>query len=165
MYYQRIVKISFISVLFFTTLVNWTYTEGYIVPNLFFVNQQDRTDYYTVAYYLSRIEKPKLLYYRFAERGYGTIAGALPASKYWSTQTDPTQEMLDVQHKDAISGKADFIIAYSTLENDSLFTGIGYNKLYEFTGLVLYSKHKLSVPAPTIKVSNWDVLLKRKVFE
>lgn len=165
MCYQRIVKISFVSVLFFTTLVNWTYTEGYIVPNLFFVNQQDRTDYYTVAYYLSQIEKPKLLYYRFAERGYGTIAGALPASKYWSTQTDPTQEMLDIQYKDAVSGKADFIIAYLTPENDSLFMGIGYKKLYEFTGLVLYSKHKLSVPAPTINVSNWDVFLKRKVFE
>lgn len=165
MFYQRIVKIFIVPVLFFTTLVNWTYTEGYIVPNLFFVNQQDRTDYYTVAYYLSRIEKPKLLYYRFAERGYGTIAGALPASKYWSTQTDPTQEMLDIQHKDAMSGKADFIIAYKTSENDKLFSEIGYYKLYEFSGLTLYSKHNLKNPAPTIKVSNLDILLKRKVFE
>lgn len=163
--YQRIVKVSCVFVLFFTILVNWTYTEGFIVPNLFFNNQQDRKDYYTVAYYLSQIDKPKLLYYRFAERGYGTIAGALPASRYWSTQTDPTQEMLDIQFEDAISGNADFIITYMTSENDSLFSGIGYNKLYEFTGLVLYSKYKLTVPAPTINVSNWDVLLKRKVFE
>jgi len=165
MYYKRIVKISFVSVVFYTTLVNWTYTEGYIVPNLFFVNQQDRTDYYTVAYYLSRIEKPKLLYYRFAERGYGTIAGALPASKYWSTQTGPTQEMLNIQHKDAVSGKADFIITYLTSDNDKLFSEIGYEKLYEFSGLALYSKYKIDAPTSTINVSNWDVLLKRKVFE
>lgn len=165
MYYQRTIKISFVSVLFFTTLVNWTYTEGYIVPNLFFVNQQDRTDYYTVAYYLSQIEKPKLLYYRFAERGYGTIAGALPASRYWSTQTDPTQEMLDIQHRDAVSGKADFIIAYLTSDNDKLFPEIGYHKLYEFSGLVLYSKHIINAPTTEINVSNWDVLLKRNVFE
>lgn len=164
-FYQRMVKVSFLFVLFFTTLVNWTYTEGYMAPNLFFVNQQERTDYYTVAYYLSQIEKPKLLYYRFAERGYGTIARALPASKYWSTQTDPTQEMLDIQHKDAMQGKADFIIAYLTPENDEQFLGIGYNKLYEFSGLVLYSKHKMETTIPKIQVSNWDILLKRRVFE
>lgn len=163
--YRRTRNIIIIMVVFFTTLVNWTYTEGFIVPNLFFVNQQDRKDYYTVSYYISRIEKPTLLYYRFAERGYGTIAGALPASKYWSTQTDPTQEMLDVQYNDAISGKSDFIISYLTLENDKLFTGIGYNRLYEFSGLVLYSKHKITPPQSSlIDVSNWDVLLKRKVF-
>jgi len=163
-FYQRIVKVSIVFVLLFTTLINWTYTEGYIVPNLFFVNQQDRKEYYTVAYYISQIEKPTLLYYRFAERGYGTLAGALPASKYWSTQTDPTQEMLDVQHKDAMSGKADFIIAYNTSENDRLFIGIGYNKLYDFSGLVLYSKYKIQVPVSAVQVSNWDVFLKRRVF-
>ena len=165
MSYRRTRKIIIILVLAFTTLINWTYTEGFIVPNLFFVNQKDREDYYMVSYYISRIEKPTLLYYRFAERGYGTIAGALPASKYWSTQTDPTQEMLDIQHKDAVSGKADFIITYLTSENEELFTGIGYNKLYEFSELVLYSKHKLNPPTTTINVSNWDVLLKRKVFD
>ena len=164
MFYRRIIKVSFVSVLVFTTLVNWTYTEGYIVPNLFFVNKQERTDYYMVAYFMSQIDKPKLLYYRFAERGYGTIAGALPASKYWSTQTDPTQEMLDIQHKDAMSGKADFIIAYMTTENDKLFSEIGYHKLYVFSGLVLYGKHKISVPS-TKHVSNMDVLLKRRVFD
>lgn len=163
--YRRTSKNFFIFVWAFTTLINWTYTEGYIVPNLFFVNQQDRKDYYTVAYYISQIERPTLLYYRFAERGYGTIAGALPASKYWSTQTDPTHEMLNIQHRDAVSGKSDFIITYMTPENNMLFSRIGYNKLYEFSGLVLYSKHKLDAPVSSIEVSNWDVLLKKKVFE
>lgn len=162
--YQRTKRLAVVVVLFLTILVNWTYTEGFIVPNLFFVNQQDRTDYYTVGYYMSQVQRPTLLYYRFAERGYGTLAGALPASKYWSTQTDPTQEMLDVQHRDAMTGKADFIITYLTPENDKLFTEIGYRKVYEFTGLALYSKHKLKIPSEPIRVSNLDVLLKRKPF-
>lgn len=161
--YTRIRNISLVIVASFTVLVNWTYTEGYLVPNLFFLNQQDRKEYYTVAYYISQIKKPSLLYYRFAERGYGTIAGALPASKYWSTQTNPTQEMLDIQHNDAVSGKADFVITYMTNYNDKLFTGIGYNKLYDFSGLTLYSKYKLNPPPVSFSVSNMDVLFKRNV--
>lgn len=162
--YQRVRMLSCACVLAFTVLVNWTYTEGFVVPNLFFVNQQDRTDYYTVAYYMSQVQKPTLLYYRYAERGYGTLAGALPASKYWSTQTDPTKEMLDTQDKDALSGKADFVITYATADNEQLFTGIGYYPLYEFSGLVLYSKHLLKAPGHAISVSNMDVLLKRSMF-
>jgi hypothetical protein len=72
--------------------------------------------------------------------------------------------MLDVQHRDAMTGKADFIITYLTPENDKLFTEIGYRKVYEFTGLALYSKHKLKIPSEPIRVSNLDVLLKRKPF-
>ena len=162
--YQRTKRLTIAVVLFLTILVNWTYTEGFIVPNLFFVNQQDRTDYYTVAYYMSQVPKPTLLYYRFAERGYGTLAGAIPAAKYWSTQSDPTQEMLDSQHRDALTGKADFVITYMTPEYDKLFTGIGYHRVYEFTDLALYSKHQLKAPSQPIRVSNLDVLLKRKPF-
>lgn len=151
-------------ILCYTIFANYFFTEGYIIPNLFFTGQSDRQAYYTVAYYMSQIEKPTIIYYRYAERGFGTPIGALPGSRYWSTQTDPTKEMLEIQYLDAISGKSDFIITYATLENDQLFTRHGYIRLYEFSNLALYSKYELKDPPSTFKVNIWDIFLKHNLF-
>lgn len=152
------------AVLLLVVVVNWTYTQGFIVPNLFFHHHADRQHYYTVGYYMSQVEKPRLLYYRYAERGFGTPVGALPSSKYWSTQTNPTREMLAGQDADIATGRADFVITYSKAEYDSLLTSSGYQRLYEFAPLALYSKHRVQAPPASFRVSSMDVLLKRNVF-
>lgn len=152
-------------VFFLLLLVNYTYTEGFLVPNLFFCsNKIEKKDYYKIGYYLAQVEKPTVIYYRFTDRGFGTPACALPGSVYWHTQTGETNEMKEQQYKDAISGKADFVFCYLSRDNDSLFTSVGYYKQCDTGEFSLFGKNPPPPFPEDFSVGALDVLLKRNPF-
>jgi hypothetical protein len=123
-------------------LANFTFTEGFLVPNLFFcTNKGEKNDFYKIGSYLAQKEKPTIIYYRFTDRGFGTPSCALPGSVYWHTQTGETVEMKRKQYEDAISGKADFVFCYHSSENDSLFTSAGYHKQCDTGEFSLFGKN------------------------
>jgi len=161
---KRVTLTGALSVFLLTIITNYTFTEGFFVPCLFFKDGQRRKDYYEIAYYLAQVSKPTIVYYNLTDRGYGVPAGALPGSVYWTSQTGATKEMVRVQYEDVVSMKSDFVLAHQTAPNDSLFTKLGYVLQCNTAGLSLYSRYSLPPMPSDFSVSNMDVLLKRRVF-
>ena len=161
---KKALMLASVALLLLITL-NFTYTEGYLVPNLLVSgNTAEKADYYKIGYYLSQVEKPTVIYYRFTDRGFGTLAGALPGSVYWHTQTGETEAMKKKQYEDALSARADFVFCYKSEENDSLFTSVGYVKQCDTHEFSLYGKQQPKPFPASFRVSVLDVLLKRNPF-
>ena len=150
---------------------NHTTKRGFIVRNSFFYDNQERTDYYHVAYLMSQIHKPKVIYLESQEYGYGTPADALPGCKYWSSQLGATSTMQAEQLANITN--ADFIITDDRTpnydKNAEILSHAGFKKYYsyELTEIIfdVWSKHELSSPPADFHVSNTDVLFKRKVLQ
>ncbi len=161
---RRVSLVGSLSVFLLVVITNFTFTEGFFVPCLFFKDGQRRKDYYEIAYYLAQLPKPTIVYYNLTDRGYGVPAGALPGSVYWTSQTGATPDMIRVQYEDVVSMKSDFVLAHHTAQNDSLFAKLGYIRQCNTAGLTLYSKHSLTPMPSSFSVSNMDVLFKRRIF-
>lgn len=87
----------------------------------------------SLTYYLRQINKPKIIYHDSFEYGENVLSRALPGSKYWSIQVGASQDMMDEQMRDILSGKADFVVVGSsdTVMQGQL-EGLGYRKLYSY---------------------------------
>lgn len=83
--------------------------------------------------YLRQINKPTIIYYNSFEYGENVLSRALPGSKYWSIQVGASQDMMDEQMRDILSGKADFVVVGSS---DTVMQGqleeLGYHKIYSY---------------------------------
>lgn len=160
------------SVLILYTLFSNMFTQGYVNQDLFFMNNDGRQWYYEAAYYMSQVKKPTIIYYTSMEKGIGTPVDALPGTRYWSSQMGATQEMLGSQLDGVRKGTADFILVSDFSQplalTDSILHTAGYHPVHEHqfnnTHQVLYSRHVLRPLPHDFRVSNWDVLLKRKIF-
>ncbi len=169
---KRLVVSITCAVIFLVTLANYTFTDGYVISNLFFTGNQYRKDYYNVGYLMSQIKNPRIIYYRSSEHGYGTPVNALPGSKYWSSQIGATPQMDKQQTIDVISGQADFIFiddADSPIkEKIVILHESGYHECYHYKTWVhtfkLYTKHNLKPIPSDLQISNLDILFKRKIF-
>lgn len=169
---RGLISMSFILIVFLTYW-NYTFTDGYLLSNLFFYNNEYRTTYYNAAFVLSQVKNPKIVYLDCAIYGWGTPVNALPGSKYYNTQYGETKEMRNRKHQDVLQQIPDFIC----MEEDFLYEdamevvkNAGYKLCYDFHWwhhhFYFYTKHKgIKVPTQNIHVSNLDVLFKRRIFK
>lgn len=173
----NISKHSFISVSFililFLTYWNYTFTNGYLLSNLFFFNNAYRPTFYNAAYILSQVKNPKIVYLDCAIHGWGTPVNALPGSKYYNTQYGETKEMRNRKHQDVLQQIPDFIcMEEAFLHEDAMeiVKKAGYTLCYDFHWwhhhFYFYTKHKgIKPPTKDIHISNIDILLKRRIFQ
>ena len=154
------------------TFWNYTFTDGYLLTNLFFFNNSCRQTYYKAAYVLSQVEKPKIVYLDCAIHGWETPVDGLPGSKYYNTQYGETKEMRTRKLQDITNRLPDFIcMEEACLYEDAVNTvkEAKYKLCYSFNWwhhhFYFYTKHDNIVPPQKdIEVSNWDVLLKKRIF-
>ena len=170
-HFRKTVSLVSVSILLFLFFLNYTTEQGLLIRNAFFYDNQDRTDYYNVSWYMSQIHKPKIIYLETKEYGYGTPADALPGCKYWSTQLGATPAMLSEQLNSL--NNADFIITVRENPNYShniaALQEANFRKCYSYNmtdaTFEVYTKHSLKSPPANFHVSNSDVLFKRKVLQ
>ncbi len=62
-----------------------------------------------VMQYLARIDRPKIMFFS-GDYGYGLLARALPACKYWAQQKEPSVQMLRDREQAVADRRADFIV-------------------------------------------------------
>ena len=137
-----------------------------------FRNSTARSEFYNASYYMSQIERPKVIYYLCGTLGLETPEDGLPATTYWTTQVGATKDMMKSQVNAMASQKADFIIAanntYPFAQTDSLIRRFGYHPLMNFrtieTDFVLYTKHELKEPPANFSISNIQVITKSRIF-
>ena len=87
---------------------------------------------------ISKVNNPKIIYYKTLDNGEGLKADALPGSKYWITQTGATKSMLKRQIDDIKARKADFIITLGGENNTSkeyisLLSSCGYVEVFRYS--------------------------------
>lgn len=87
----------------------------------------------SLNYYMSRVERPTIIYYNSIEFGESVFPEALPGSRYWAIQVGASDEMRSRQKADVLSGKSDFI---EVAANDTIMSGmlenIGYRHLMTY---------------------------------
>ena len=86
---------------------------------------------------VSKVNKPKIIYYKTLDNGEGLMSEALPGSKYWITQTGATNSMLKRQIKDIKARNADFIITPGgnnsvNKDNISFLRSCGYFEVFRY---------------------------------
>ena len=117
---------------------------------------------------MAQVEKP-LVMYKTGERGYGIMAGTLPACRYWVAQMGKTEEMVEARKKALREQKADFVILnkYYDEEDVQFVEDCGYVFYLEDVGgkpdepALIYAKPGLKMPEEDVEISRWDVWLKR----
>jgi hypothetical protein len=152
---------------------NYTFTQGFLLRNLFFYDNENRTDYYNLAYLMSQVEEPTVIYMHFSvSHGEGTPVGVMPGSKYYFSQLGATPEMEALQREDVSKGHSDFVIIdrdQLTEAEEMLLAEGKYHKCYEYPFWYhhydVYSKHQLKMPPTDFHMSNMDILLKRNPFK
>ncbi len=83
--------------------------------------------------YLARYEKPKIMFFS-GDYGFGLLARALPACKYWAEQKDASREMKKEREKAVVDKRADFIVISNRSETPAniipLALRVGYRQCY-----------------------------------
>lgn len=112
----------------------------------------DKIHYEKISSIISEKKKPKVLYYKLLDYGFGLASEPLPAGKYWMYQNGCSPQM--TQEHDALlrSGRADYIIMNKRAKGEDVtiaeLEGMNYQQCYEcsyYVGgtrveLILYKK-------------------------
>lgn len=135
-----------------------------------FFNKENRKGFYDAAYLMSQIHNPTILY-NSIDIGIGMPVNSLPATKHWIRQAGATNEMLQSREEAIKQHKPDFIIntgnrwdliSYDKLGKSAIAAGYKYY-LAIMPGWELYGPKGLRMPPKDFKVSDMDVLMKRKI--
>ncbi len=129
-----------------------------------------RTDYYNVAYLISRVDHPTLLNLGCLSYGLETLPDALPSNKYWIYQNGSIPQMTEAHLKDLYERKADFLcvrtkkIGQLHLKKGTL-KALGYHPCYEWNiyseHFILFTKHDVHLSSTDITPSSLDILTKK----
>lgn len=171
----KIITTAFITIILVSTVNLLKYTcNTPLAPDFFIYNREFRKQYYDIAYLMSQINNPTYINWHEAQEcGTGVPVNSLPGTKYWTLQAGYTDEMEAAQTEAVFSGAADFVIVannenYTKYKNQLEKTGYRAYYEYEHPRLggkqILFSKHNLKMPPKGYVISNWDVLIKRKLF-
>ncbi len=165
-------KYALITVLTYTVISNLFINFGYIREDLFLIDSKARQDKYRMAYYMSQLSHPTILFYKCIDNGIGVLSEALPCIRYWTYQAGPTKEMTMSQDIAVKRQTADFIFSDDNdglLEfKSNLIIKAGYHEIYHGKygkhNYKFFTKHHLKQPSEEFYVSSWDVLFRRNVF-
>lgn len=119
-----------------------SFKRGFLNSSFAMIDSPYSNDMKHVYLITSKIENPKMIFYRSLDRGDGIKAGALPGSIYWTSQKGASKAMEQKQIEDIKAHKADFIIT-EALDYESLNRNIadlqnyGYKVAYRFKAEVL----------------------------
>lgn len=146
-------------------VLNWTnVSTGIMVGNMFFQTEQ-RLGFYQAAYVVAQIEDAKVCT-DGVDQGLGISSNCLPAMLYWTRQNGQTDAMRKSRVQAKIDSVPDFIIVDCWLTRKVSVPS--YYKLYvayeNGHKSLLYGRPGLKLPPKDFNVSDWDVLLKRRVF-
>lgn len=125
-----------------------------------------RHDFYAIENIVAKVPQARMVSFVYVVAG--VCSDALPACKYWATQTGATPQMMRQQIEACTSGKADFAIVPSECPKivDEIKKA-GWHT-YDFSqgpyGILLMSKSWHEAPPKECRVSNVDVILKRDVI-
>ena len=124
-----------------------------------------RQNYHRVAYMMSRLNHPRVLYYKTPNTGYDIPAEGLPVCKYWAMQIGAGPEVYANQDRSLNNRLADFVIIdRNNKEAAKRLITLGY---YDCSALnmgdyqAVYSKEEPVLPPSDYHYSNWDVLVKK----
>ncbi len=168
---QKVIKLVTTIILCFTLLGNYI-TFGYIDGNRWFKDTKMRQDRYTMAWYMSQVNKPTIIYYKSSDIGLGILSGGLPGTRYWAYQGGASEAMAQQQKKAVEKCTADFIYTNnhekSLFENDSVICASGYTEIYHGSlgknDYKFYTKHQLLPPPNDFHVGRLDILFRKNVF-
>ena len=146
---------------------------------LFFNNNINQQDYYKVSCIISQVDQPTIINANDGEFGYGVMADALPAGKYWNRQTGMTDKMQHEHIALVLSGKADFIIInqrfidrqfldYPDVITQRALDEAGYQICCHFgeaADYLLLSKHDDLIIPESISLSLRDLFFKKNPFK
>ncbi len=168
---QKVTYIVLMVLIFYTLSSNYI-SFGYIEGNRWFKDTKMRQDRYKMAWYMSQIKKPSIIYYKSSDIGLGLLSEALPGTRYWAYQGGASKEM-SIGQQNAIKNRlADFVYTNNhelpLAINDSIIRAAGYNEVYKGTlgknHYKFYTKHKLVPPPTQFYISRWDILFRKEVF-
>jgi len=133
-----------------------------------FFQHNGRKELYDAAYLMSQVKSPKIMNSSL-EVGIGMTANTLPATLYWSRQNGATAQM-DESRWDAVAQhKPDFITvtvfpADTLLKQKAIAAGYHYYMTLTNHGRELYGPAGLKLPPKDFRVSDMDILLKRRII-
>lgn len=120
----------------------------------------DRELYYKTAYMIGQIRGASIINQSY----YGDPVGSIPGSKYWLPQLGETPEMAAVRNRDIINGRADFIFGNVAALIDKKRYHQYILKDHKGKSISFWGMKGLRYPPKNFRVSNMDVLLKRRVI-
>ena len=120
--YHTLFPLATVCICLFTVVVgniDRQFKDGIrIDKSIWFVDSELCGGYEKVYSILSKINKPKIIFYNCIDTGEGIQSDALPGSVYWTSQCGATEAMVNKQKSDIQSGRADFLVTVGD-EKDS----------------------------------------------
>ena len=152
-----------IAVLVLTVGIN-VYRNG---EALFYKRDPRSADMQWFTALMSQVERPKVMYYFTGPSPeHGIQVDAVPACRYWASQSGATPLMDDEQRTVARNGGADFIFALADTEACDKLEAMGYTR-YRSTPvpgvelhLDMFTRHQLT-PVERHQPAPLDILLRR----
>lgn len=129
----------------------------------FFSDNAERKAFYEYAYIMSRVQRPRLIYYNTNTIAFGVPVQSLPGCRFWISQSGATPDMDADQLRAIKNREADFVFALKAYDNPALFDSLGYHRCDNDSRLpmLMYARDSIVTPPPDYRVSNTDILLKR----
>lgn len=132
--------------------------------NMFF-QDKGRKEFYNAAFLMSQLKNPKIMNSSH-EIGFGMPSNTLPSTLYWSRQNGATETMDESRWKAVAGHKPDFITVALTdtlLKEKVVAAGYQYYMALPVVWRDLYGRPGLKLPPKDCKVTDMDILLKRKI--
>ena len=134
--------------------------------DFFTQNNAARHDFYSIESIVAEVPQARVVSFIYVV--VGVCSDALPACKYWATQTGATPQMMRQQIEACTSGKADFaIVPTECPEIVAEIKKAGWH-IYDFShgpyGILLMSKRWHGAQPKGCHVSNADIILKRDII-
>ncbi len=159
-----------------STATNIHYNDLYSSP-LFDHNNVDRQAYYNASRLMATIKKPKIMS-TVGDLGFGVLADAMPACKYWSEQTGATPDMLEEREHALHERKPDFVVVlrskydgwWDSRQTRQKLDSLNYiccgdiEHYCVWGGINVYCKKELYRKLPPVKLRTIDLLLKRDIL-
>ncbi len=132
--------------------------------DFFMQDNEARHEYYAIECMMAQVPSARAVYATGV--GFGVVAGVLPACKYWALQWNFNDGMLRQQIDACLTGKADFAVVPPELGGVVRKLEQASWHAYDFTDgpyeVILMSRRRLDVRHGCCRVTNMDVLLKRR---
>lgn len=133
----------------------------------FFFQNKNRKAYYDAAWLMWQLRNHNstIMYLGHVDMGIGMPVNVLPGCTYWTDQVGKTDEMTKLQWQSIEKAEPDFIsidVNYNGSERECALAS-GYQYYLTVKGQDLYGRKGLKFPPKNFKVSNTDILLKRKI--
>lgn len=135
------------------------------IGDFFTQDNQARRECYAMERIIAQVPNARMVH--FHDVNVGVCSGVMPACKYWASQWGATSDMLRNQTEACRDGKADFaVVPKECADLINQLVGYGWyvcDTPHDIFGSVLFARRKPQPMPQPFKVSNNDVLTKRRI--